>query len=55
MANKKKKFVGTENKPLAIAEAERARSNAWGSHADRRVRRARTRSASVRREIQYHS
>lgn len=45
-AKKSKKFTPVANPLLAAANAERARSNAWGTHADGRTQRARTRSTA---------
>ena len=56
MATKmKSKPVGVANPLLAKAAAERAFSGAWGTHADKRAKRARTRSASRNRAIREFS
>ena len=51
MANKVAKYKGNENKPMAEANAQRAFSGAWGTHADKRTKRNRTRLASKKRAI----
>jgi len=55
MASKLKKAPApshkVSNEALARASAERAFSGAWGTHADKRSRRARTRLASKTRSI----
>lgn len=43
-----RQFRPAANPERAQAEAERARSHAWGTHEDRRTRRQRTRSAAKR-------
>lgn len=45
------KSRGVENKPYIEGMREIRKSNAAGTHADRRDRRARTRSASKRKDI----
>lgn len=49
------KYRHPANTEKARADAERARSGAWGTHADTRDRRARTRQASVRRDLRDQS
>jgi len=49
--NKQPKHRGIANPAYALAIAELRRSNASGTHADKRTRRARTRSASKRRAL----
>ena len=48
---KKKKHQGVANPEYAKAMRELRRSNASGTHADKRTRRARTRGASVRKDL----
>jgi len=48
---KAKKHAGTANPDYARAMAELRRSNASGTHADKRDRRSRTRGASLRRAL----
>lgn len=49
--NKRDKHRGVENTDYARAMAELRRSNASGTHADRRDRRARTRDAQLKRDL----
>jgi hypothetical protein len=44
-------LAGSRNLPLALAMAEKARSSAAGTHADRRTRRQRDRAAQRRAAI----
>jgi hypothetical protein len=48
---KKKKHQNIANPEMAKAMRDKRTSNAAGTHADRRERRARTRGAMLRREI----
>jgi hypothetical protein len=48
---KQEKHQGIANPAYALAMVELRRSGASGTHADKRTRRARTRSASLRRAI----
>jgi len=50
--NKKPKHRGIANPAYALAMSELRRSNASGTHADKRTRRVRTRSASKRRSLE---
>lgn len=51
MKNDKRKYIPAANPERAQAEAERARSGAWGTHQDRRTKRQRTRQAAKRRAL----
>lgn len=44
-----------ENKPASDAAAARAFGGSWGSHLDTRDRRARTRAASLSRDLKDQS
>jgi hypothetical protein len=46
------KHKGIENPEAARAAAERAQSNAWGTHADKRTKRERTRADAKRAHIE---
>lgn len=48
---KASKFKPTANPALAAGMAELRRSNAAGVHEDKRTRRARTRGASLRKDL----
>lgn len=49
---KQQKYRGTANPAYALAMVELRRSNASGTHADKRTKRARTRNASKRRALE---
>lgn len=49
---KQKKYRGIANPAYALAMVELRRSNASGTHADKRTKRVRTRSASKRRAVE---
>jgi hypothetical protein len=49
MSSKKPKHRGNANPEMAKAMREKRSSNAAGTHADKRTKRARTRNAMLRR------
>ena len=51
MNSKPEKYTAPANAERAQADAERARSGAWGTHQDKRRKRARTRAAAKRRAM----
>lgn len=51
MANKTSKHRNIENKPAAIAAAQRAFSGAWGTHNSKSTKRANTRLAANTKAI----
>jgi len=48
---KPRRYVPAANPEKARADAERAQSNAWGTHADKRTKRRRTRADDLRATI----
>lgn len=51
MANKKKKHRNIANPELAEAMRGKRSSNAAGTHADKRTKRARTRDAQLKKDL----